>query len=385
MLIYKDKQYLIFDFEDGKTVKYDFSTKQAIGKQGKPVKDLCSQLQGLTIDELCECCTDRQYGKFLRFVQKAGDESHRGITNIGTILKIVPKFSHYEQLFSAGLDDIVDGKLRYTINDIPKGLIKLCKEHMVKIDNSFVEFYKENPDAYQLAYSIEFVSLTEKDVYDILRYNKSVQTARYLWIEKSYFNILQKDYGYSAKNLMEYLDFLKTYEALDDVKFLLREIYDYASMMQKISPKFDRYPKHFLTTHKIASRNYNRLKKEFDEKQFQSRIDTGMEKTFGEYRFIYPKSTQDIKEEAVQQNNCVASYIDDVLSGRCHILFLRKKDRSEESLVTIEVVGGKIVQALQRFNRPLTEEQQEVVDQWNTWYANKMKHKNESEELQNVG
>ena len=46
MFIYKDKQYLVFDFEDGKTVKYDFATKTAIGKSGKPVKNICSQLKG---------------------------------------------------------------------------------------------------------------------------------------------------------------------------------------------------------------------------------------------------------------------------------------------------------------------------------------------------
>ena len=69
MKIYKEKQFLIFDFEDGKTVKYDFATKTAIGKKGKPVKDLRTQLSGMTIDELCSCCTDVQYGKFLRFVK----------------------------------------------------------------------------------------------------------------------------------------------------------------------------------------------------------------------------------------------------------------------------------------------------------------------------
>lgn len=68
--IYKDKQFLIFDFEDGKTVKYDFATKTAIGKKGKPVKDLRSQLSGMTMKELIECCDDQKYAKFLKFVQK---------------------------------------------------------------------------------------------------------------------------------------------------------------------------------------------------------------------------------------------------------------------------------------------------------------------------
>jgi hypothetical protein len=119
------------------------------------------------------------------------------------------------------------------------------------------------------------------------------------------------------------------------------------------------------------------LKQQFEEEDFKKRIDVEMENNFGDYCFVYPKSVQDIKDEAVQQNNCVASYIQRVIDGRCHILFLRKKDNLDKSLVTIEVVNGKIVQALQRFNNPLTEEQKEVVDKWNKWYAKKNNDKSE--------
>ena len=35
MKVYKDKQYLVFDFENGKNVKYDFATQTAIGIKGK--------------------------------------------------------------------------------------------------------------------------------------------------------------------------------------------------------------------------------------------------------------------------------------------------------------------------------------------------------------
>jgi hypothetical protein len=61
MKVYKDKQYLVFDYGNDRTVKYDFVTKTAIGFKGKPVKDLKSQLKGLTIRELIDCCEDKQY------------------------------------------------------------------------------------------------------------------------------------------------------------------------------------------------------------------------------------------------------------------------------------------------------------------------------------
>lgn len=376
MKVYKERQFLIFDFEDGKTVKYDFATKEAIGKKGKPVRNLCSQLSGISMNDIIECCVDEKYAKFLSFVKRRYSQECCHISNIGTILDKIPQYARYEQIFSAGIEDVIDRNFSYTISDIPKALIKLCKTHNIKLSNNFLKFYKQNPDAYQLAYKLEYISLNDSDIYDILsastdRYDRRI----YSWVYESYFIKLLNEYGYTAKGLLNYLDYCKTFEAIGDMNHLLRELIDYARMMSQISPKFDKYPRHFLTTHRIASRNYNRLKEQFDEENFKKQINKDMEKTFGEYRFFYPNSTQDIKDEAVAQNNCVASYIQRVIDGRCHILFLRYKDAPNESLVTIEVRNDRICQALQKYNHPLTKEQKEIVERWNTWWSNKLKNK----------
>lgn len=71
------------------------------------------------------------------------------------------------------------------------------------------------------------------------------------------------------------------------------------------------------------------------------------------------------------QNNCVASYIDRVIDGECHILFLRKKNKPNESLVTIEVVNNHIVQAKRKFNEPVTDKEQGVINAFNKKFANK--------------
>lgn len=389
MKIYKERQFLIFDFEDGKTVKYDFATKKCYGKSGREVTGLHSQLRGLTISELCDCCTDKQYGKFLRFVKdRSESRSLRRIDNIGTILSRVPDYARYEQIFSAGIDDIVDRQFSYAISDIPKSLIKLCKTHQIKLSNDFLNFYKENIDGYLLAYNLDYTSLTDNDIYSALVNTVNVKeywgtgTYQYRYVKKSTLNLLISEYGYTMKALMNYMDYIKTFEAIEGMHYILTELYDYANMMSQISNKFDKYPRHLLTTHRIATRNYNRLMQEFSEEKFKARIDKSMEKTFDDYKFIYPSCTQDIKDEAVQQNNCVASYIDKVIDGACHILFLRYKDSPDKSLVTIEVRNGKIVQALQRYNTPLTKEQQEVVNKYNLWYSKKLK--GESEETEYV-
>ena len=260
MKVYKDKQYLVFDFEDGMNVKYDFATKQAIGIKGKPVKNLNKQLRGWTIDSLFDCFVDQQYAKFLKFVRN----KEWNISNIGTILSRVPLHSNYEQIFSAGFDGIVDYNLKYKINEIPKSLIKVAKQHNVKISNNLIEFWKVNSDAYNLAYQLEYISLNDDDIYNILKYSIG-RWENHTYVPESVFNILINNYKYNAKSLLLYMDELKTFEAIDDMDYLIREIYDYAKMMDTISDKWDKYTRHFLTTHKIACRNYNRLKKEFPE------------------------------------------------------------------------------------------------------------------------
>lgn len=358
----------MFDYEDGRTVKYDFATKTSIGIKGKPVKDLKSQLSGMSMSQLIGCCDDEKYAKFLDFVRR---KYPNYISNIGTILSKVPRYSNYEQIFSAGFDDIVDsGVFTKTINDIPKSLIKVARDRKIKISDRFCDYWKSNPDAHYMAYQLEYMSLTDEDIYRILsREFSSYENGgrRY----QSYFNKLINSYRYNPKSLLLYIDTLMTFEAITDMYDLMRELDDYARMMSTISPKFDKYPRNFLTTHRIACRNYNRLKKEFSEELFKKRINKSYECSFGDYTFIYPDSTQDIKDEAVSQNNCVASYIDKVIDGNCHIMFLRKKSKLKDSLVTIEIRNNKIVQAKRKYNADVTEEDQKAIDYWNKKFVNR--------------
>lgn len=369
MKIYKDHSYLVFDFEEnGRVVKYNFATKEAYGLNGKKVKSLNNQLKGYSIDGLFDSFVDQQYAKFLKWITY---RSQYPISNIGTILSRVPMYANTEQIFSAGFSR-VSGKFNHTINEIPKAFREICIKYNLELSEKSLKSYINLSDAWQLAYRSEFISLNEKDIFVILMYETDYYSRGH-YDTMPRFQYLVQVYGYNPKYLLNYIDRLKTYEAITDMSALMRELQDYCKMMSDISPKYDKYPRHFLTTHRIAARNYTRLKKEFDEKHFKECINTEMEKNIGDYTFIYPKSTQEIKDEAVQMNNCVASYIDKVLERRCDILFMRYKDSPCRSLVTIEVANGKIVQALQKFNDPLTAEQADVVEKWNRWYENKLK------------
>lgn len=146
-------------------VKYDFATKTAIGIKGNPVKNLCSQLSGFTLNELFDCCDDEKYAKFLRFIRDSETYSY-SISNIGTILDRVPRYDRFEQIFSAGFDDIIkDGyRFKYSINEIPKSLIKLCRKYPIKLSNDTVKYYKENQDAHYIAYNLDYLTLSPDDI-----------------------------------------------------------------------------------------------------------------------------------------------------------------------------------------------------------------------------
>lgn len=363
--VYKQNQYLVFEFDSNKTVKYDFATKHSIGKNGKPVQNLKSQLSGITTSEIIRLCKDKGYARFLEFVERQGGYLGYNIYNIGTILSNVPRWSKFEQLFSSGITK-VEPSFNHSIQEIPRGLLNICKENDLKLTNQFYNFYLSNPDMYYLGFHKTYIELPPNKVYEALNSSISVRVDdTYNWIYKSIFNVLINDYGYTANALYDYIDYCYTFEAIGDISYLMRELLDYAKMMKEISGKFDKYPRHFLTTHKIAVRNYQRLQQKFEEDKFKSRIDSSLECKIGDYVFIYPKTTQEIKDEAVQQNNCVASYISRVIDGDCHILFMRHVKSPEKSLVTLEIRNNQIVQAKRRFNDYPTQKDNLAIQKWN--------------------
>lgn len=385
MKVYKEKQFLIFELDDGSIVKYDFSSKSCIGKSGKTVKRLNNQLSGLDWYEILDGCTDRNYADFLRFVKRQCFGYGRHISNLGTILSHAPSYAHFEQWFAAGFADYISDKLTYKITDVPKSLLALCKEKGFKLTDELIKQYKVRPDDWRNAFTKEYNTLTIGDIYRLIHFTWQVKryygerSYEYNYVTLNFVDFLLNDHHYTVKGLVDYMDYLMTYEALDNGANLMRELGDYVDMMSRLSPRLDKYPRHFLTTMKIASRNYARLKIKFNEDDFARQIKPDMEYKTGDYVFVYPKTTQDIKNEAAQQQNCVASYIQKVLDGQCDILFLRNKNAPNESLVTIEVRNGRIVQAKQKYNREITADQQAAVDAWNRYYKNKLKSNNQEE------
>lgn len=86
--------------------------------------------------------------------------------------------------------------------------------------------------------------------------------------------------------------------------------------------------------------------------------------TIGDFVFVCPKSQQDMTEEAAQQANCLASYIQKYTDGQSEIFFMRKKDDPETSYITIEKHGYDLRQIYYACNRHVSGSDREVALEW---------------------
>ena len=405
MIAKKEKQFIIFTLDDGKTVKYDLSTGKTYGKTGKEVKSITSQLRGYNVVDLIDSFADENYSRFLSFlnakvVNKIKQRGYWGgetvgtkVSNIGTFLSKINSHRFFEQYFTAGISDI-DVNFPMQIGELPKGFLKHARSWKKRVDLDNVKRYEK--------FSNEYGEIDRiKDDFEMLTINMLEQMyipATYLTYDettgirnklaiyedncwssnktKKKFDTLLNTYHYNKMSLLRYIDNIMYYEGVEPFTDILSELVDYNRMQSEMSMyKYEKYPKNFLTTHTITCRNYNRLTKEFPVEDFNERVDKDYEFKTDDFVFLYPNSPQEIKDEAVMQNNCVASYIEKVLKGDCHIMFLRSKDTPDKSLVTLEIRHFEVVQSKAAFNKDPLPECMEAIKLFNKHLAKIKKKK----------
>ena len=360
---HKNGRFLEFTLDNGKVVKYDLATGESIGSSGKAVKSVAHHMKGFSIPEILNTIDDERYVRFLQWVRGYNTL----LKNFGSLLVLASRYKDYEQYFSSGLTMLGEGVPCF--QDCPPKLIQLAKTHEFRLTGALVTAYKGDPNLFNLAFSLDYLTMGKEDLVSLFSSIERLNNRYASWPQ-----YMIECYGYAPKPFLLYLDRLMTLEALDmyDVK---RNLQDTMRMFSNMSDKYDRYPRNLLTVHQIAIRNYKRLGLQYDTVAFKRQVDPSLSWQYKGYTVIVPQTPQDIKDEAVQQHNCVASYIRDVIDGRCQIVFLRYKAEPEKSLVTVEVRGNCVVQALQTYNQPLTKEQEDIIDHYEI-YLNERKMQN---------
>lgn len=165
---------------------------------------------------------------------------------------------------------------------------------------------------------------------------------------------IAKKYGLSLKKLIRYIYFECDVSQGMEVRQALQYYGDYIRMVKQMRyTNFEKYPRFLKTVHDVVSRNYKVKLSEIEMELWEKTATENIkyEKTIGNYQFTIPKTVNELIQEGNAMNHCCGSYSKKVLNKNCVILFLRLKEKPDNSLVTIEIVGNTVYQARARFNQ----------------------------------
>lgn len=174
-------------------------------------------------------------------------------------------------------------------------------------------------------------------------------------------------------NFMNYLRQLKTVEFLPikvncyGTCFDLKEYYDYLNMQIDMYGKIkEKYPNNWLTTLKIIQSKYSMWKELHKDEKFlnENKKIKNLEYEDKDYCIIVPTKSSEIVDEGAHLGHCVGSYVNRIIEGQTSIVFMRKPDKKEESLVTIEVKNNQVCQYRGYADRNVTEEEFTFIQKW---------------------
>ena len=129
---------------------------------------------------------------------------------------------------------------------------------------------------------------------------------------------------------------------------------------------YDKYPDELDSMHRKLAFKSRMMKRIIDEEAFKAHSErlSALAKQDAYYIIRPPYNKDDMVDEATQQSNCLASYIDAYTEDKTDIFFLRASIEPEKSLVTVEVRDGRIRQAYAACNRRPGDDELKWLAEW---------------------
>ena len=217
-----------------------------------------------------------------------------------------------------------------------------------KVDKKYYNFMKDINITSSELLSLQFYNTTDIELLRFINNNKY-----YLEDIINYINIKE------LKKYCDKLDMKYLYEYSDYIKWCIKLGLD-------LNNKKILYPNNFIEAH-------DKLEKEIIIKN-DSNIDKSIKKLsnilslntyeIGKYIIFPAKDIDDLIDESRQMHNCVRTYYEKYGNNESQIYFIRYKNSINESLVTIEVVNGKVVQARCKYNKDINAEMENTIKIW---------------------
>lgn len=275
----------------------------------------------------------------------------------------IPQVDRFYISASRRKDTAIDGfKTKpHQILRVPKFMIQHIRED-VTIDRYVLQQLQGNFSRIDNNKLREIMSIV-RDESTMRELSNAIDTVMQIHIDYDYTNI---------KKLILYLfREVRLTQGIASPRNASTYLRDYIRMSRSMGLEWDKYPKSLKKEHDVVQMNYNLLNnKNSKQKEFKLAIDKASYQNLAfkdkksKYTVITPIEVDDLVREGNQLSHCVASYVDDVASDRCKILFLREVDNIDTPLATIEIRGFNIRQARGYANRALDEEQREFVRKW---------------------
>lgn len=184
--------------------------------------------------------------------------------------------------------------------------------------------------------------------------------------------ILRQEYNgkkvFTFNSLMNYLRRIDMYEAIDSREGFMY-LRDYLNMCKQLEmePKLD--GDSLKREHDVTARMIRDKHDEIMEKKLNDSCGYLAELNYeeGDYLIRGIQGYKDLVDEAKQQHNCVASYANSIASRKSLIYVLRKKEKPDVSLVTVELAPNRkeIRQKFLAYNQPIRNKSiSDFLDNW---------------------
>ena len=252
----------------------------------------------------------------------------------------------YKSAIQRGIIKYVYDNIRYISGDLKVKFNKTESEWLDLIEE--LKQYEEDLEFYKIDYK-----------YSYYKGGSLLNT-----ILEFYSSNLYLQENYTLSKLINYVVNETINQGYTSIRNFLSELRDYLSMCKSLGVKPTLYSSYLKQTHDITSRNYQIKVESEKEEIFSDRYKDFKPYKTENYIVIAPKETKDLQEEGSRLNHCVASYIKRVIDGQCLIYFLRKQDKQEESLITLEVKDNAIVQVRGSHNRKPSDEERKALEQF---------------------
>lgn len=177
-----------------------------------------------------------------------------------------------------------------------------------------------------------------------------------------------KKYNLDFTTFIDYLFDNLYYQGIEELDGNILMMYDdYLNMQKIIYGKIkNKYPDSLKLEHDRLVMKFNLHKQYYQDKiiKFNQEKVKKIEYSTKEYSIILPATSQDIIDEGINLHHCVGSYVEKVKDGITHILFMRKTDNIDESLITIEFNNDNILMVRGLQNRFANENEKKFIQKW---------------------